>query len=498
MSLFADKLTQWAALRPDAPFVIEAETGRALTYRQCASAVRAMRGFFGETPCGVALTLPGGIANAVTWISALTAGHTLVPLSPNAANEEKFRAAALYQPDILVVEQPEEGAAFARPSATIITQQALEQFIADAISHDGALPPAHEGQLCLTTSGTTGEPKGVCLTERQLAWTAEQVRLSHRLTPADRGLTVLPFSHINAPVVSLCATLLAGATVVIAPRFSRNRFWSWIEDYQITWASIVPAILAILLQTEKPAFLPGALRFVRTASAPLPFVQHQAFERKFGIPVIETYGLSEAASQVTANPVPPGQNKPGSVGLPIGVSLRICSPRTEDALGDLQDVAPGATGEICVRGPSVISAYWGGAGANSFQDGWFRTGDLGYCDEDGYVYITGRLKEVINRGGEKIAPREIEEVLLAHPAVKEVAVAGRPDPIYGEQVIAYVVPAGAWDAHLEQDLRALCLRRLSPHKVPTAFVALDALPRNRTGKIIRQLLGKEQELLVAG
>jgi acyl-CoA synthetase (AMP-forming)/AMP-acid ligase II len=251
------------------------------------------------------------------------------------------------------------------------------------------------------------------------------------------------------------------------------------------------------LETDKPAFLPGSLRFVRTGSASLPAADLLAFEARFGIPVIETYGLSEAASQVVANPVPPDIHKPGSAGRPVGVALRICYPRTDGRRERLRDVAPGETGEICIAGPSVISAYQDNAGQEAFQDGWFRTGDLGYLDEDGYLFIRGRLREVINRGGENIAPREVEEVLLRHPAVREVAVVGRPDPIYGEQVVAYVAVRSAWSEQMAQELHEYAARRLSPQKVPVDFVALDALPRNPTGKIERRLLRAREQARAA-
>ncbi len=286
---------------------------------------------------------------------------------------------------------------------------------------------------------------------------------------------MLLFFHVNGPVVGLCASIMAGSTIVIARKFSRSHFWSWIEAYDVTWASIVPTIVAILLGTSLPApqaglpaFLPGALRFIRTGAAALPATDLRAFEAKFGIPLIETYGLTEAASEVTANPVPPGRHKPGSADVPVGVSLRICRPRNEliqpaqhpDGLrpncvqagckectdGDdrMHDVPRGETGEICISGPSVISAYYGNADKEAFQDGWFRTGDIGYQDEEDYLYITGRLRDVIIRGGENIAPREVEEVLETYPAVREAAVIGRPDAVYGEQVVAYIVMNGSW------------------------------------------------------
>ncbi|GAC1567648.1 MAG: hypothetical protein NVS3B14_14330 [Ktedonobacteraceae bacterium] len=261
----------------------------------------------------------------------------------------------------------------------------------------------------------------------------------------------------------------------------------------------MPTILAILLKTEKPAFLPGTLRFVRTASASLPVAHLKAFEEKFGIPVIETYGLTEAASQVAANPVPPGLHKAGSVGLPVGVSLRICHPGTDDCQQGLQDVATGASGEICIKGLGVIQSYWGNEDQESFRDSWFRTGDLGYQDEDGYLYINGRLRDVIIRGGENIAPREIEEVLHAHPAVQDVAVVGRPDNIYGEQVVAYVILHDAWNpTGSVESLRDYAAQNLSSHKVPADFIVLDSLPRNHTGKVDRHFLreGNPQQLRV--
>jgi acyl-CoA synthetase (AMP-forming)/AMP-acid ligase II len=486
-------LTQWAARQPDKPCIIEAETGRALSYIQYLKAVHALRAFLGDEPRCIALALPGGIASAVLWLSALSGGHLLVPLAPNAGDAEKARVTGKYRPDFIFVDRTEDVQGFGRSHARVITRDMFEPLLERGLrGEQPALSPV-EGRVCLTTSGSTGEPKGVILTERQIAWTAEQIHLSHQLTPQDRGLTVLPFFHVNAPVVSLCSTLMAGSTVVIAQRFSRRRFWSWIDEYEITWASIVPTILAILLETERPAFLPGALRFVRTASAPLPAADLEAFEARFGIPVIETYGLSEAASQIVANPVPPGRHKPGSAGLPVGIALRICYVRGGNGAQRLRDVAPGEIGEVCVSGPSIIKAYADGASKESFQDGWFHTGDLGYQDEEGYVFLTGRLRDVINRGGENIAPREIEEVLLTHPAVRQAAVVGRPDAIYGEQVVAYIVPQGEWNAQQMAHLLQYAAQKLSPHKVPVDFIAVDALPKNPTGKVARHILRAHEQ-----
>ncbi len=347
-------LCQWARTQPEAPFLIEAETGREIPYAHALAAVNTMRHFLGNAPRCIALALPGGLVNAVIWLSALSGGHQLIPLSPQASDEEKVRMVNKYKPDIIYVEQMENAERFRCPTARIITLQMCDALINYAPYQVQTRMTPQEGRVCLSTSGTTGEPKGVVLSESQIAWTAGHVCSSHQLATQDRGLTVLPFFHVNAPVVSLCSSLLAGSAVVIAQRFSSRNFWWWIEHYQITWASIVPTIVAMLLRTDVPDFIPSVLRFVRTGSASLPAADLQAFEARFGIPVIETYGLSEAASQIVANPLPPGLHKPGSAGLPIGVSLRICSPRTDKEKAELRDIPQGENGEICVAGPSVI------------------------------------------------------------------------------------------------------------------------------------------------
>ncbi len=490
-----ERLEHWAHNQPDMTFLTDLETGHSLTYLQTLKAARGFQEHLGSDARSIALGLPGGMSAAVVWLAALTGGHQLVPCSPDATDNEKARLAESFTPDLAVVEEASAADGFGPVVKRVITRSELDERVLGWANRRGPLLTAEaygrvdRGIVRLTTSGTTGSPKGVCLRADQFAYTADQIRISHRLTPDDRGLSVLPFFHINAPVVSLCTTMMAGGTLVVAPRFSRSRFWSWIEDYHISWASIVPTILAVLLQTERPNWLPGTLRFVRTASAPLPLVQLMAFEKRFGIPVIETYGLSEAAATVAANPAPPDRYKPGSVGRPIGVNLRVCRPLDDRPIGGLQDVNPGNEGEICISGPNVIDGYDNGASSSSFQDGWFRTGDLGYVDKDGFLFITGRIKDVINRGGEKISPREVEEIILAHPDVRDAAVIPEPDPIYGQRPVAYVVlepnaGAGALDGIQEH-----CASQLSAYKVPAHFEPVAELPRTRTGKIRRHLVG---------
>lgn len=489
-NLLIKSLFYWATRQPDAPFLVKVENGCTWSYQQTLSAVCAFRAWLGEEPRRIALAIPGGMVNAVCWLSALSGGHHLIPLAPQATDEEKLAITRRYQPHILLVEQESDAVGFASAQATVLTRSMCEQVLKKIPSV--SLFPSCEGYVSLTTSGSTGEPKGVILNERQIAWTAEHVRKSHELSPGDRGLTVLPFFHVNAPVVSLCASLLAGSMLIIAGRFRRQQFWNWIEQYQITWASIVPTIVAMLLETEKPAFLPGSLRFMRTGSAALPATNLQAFEARFGIPLIETYGLSEAASQIVANPLPPGIHKPGSAGMPTGIALRICSPRVSKEERALSDVPPGEIGEVCIAGPGVIEAYEQNEERTSFQDDWFRTGDLGYLDTDGYLFLKGRLREIINRGGENIAPREIEEVLQSFPVVREATVIGRPDPIYGEQVVAYLTVRANWNAESDEYLRQHLARCLRPAKIPVALIVVDELPRNATGKIDRRLLREHE------
>jgi acyl-CoA synthetase (AMP-forming)/AMP-acid ligase II len=491
-------LRHWATTRPSAPFIVAIEPARTFSYAAALGAVRDFQRRLGPEPRTILAMLPPGDAMAILWLAALTGGHEFVPLSTEATDEEQARMVARYSPDIFVREGAEETAAPESPGPgqmRLLTRGMLEQDLARWAGRDDAGDAVREwepraGTLHLMTSGTTGSPKGVRLTAAQIAWAADHIRVHHGLTPEDRGLSVLPFFHVNAPVVSLCASLMAGAAVAIAPRFSKRRFWSWIEREGIIWASVVPTIVAILLDTERPDWLPGTLRFARSASAPLPAAQLVAFEQRFGVPLVETYGLTEAASTVAANPVPPGIHKPGSVGLPLGVEICVRAPRQPDQSATSRDLPPGEEGEICLAGPSVITEYEGGEDAESFEDGWFRTGDLGHIDADGYLSITGRSRDMIVRGGNNIAPREIEEVLLEHPGVREVAVVGRPDPMQGEQPEAYVVPKHP-AADLEAELAAFAAQRLSRYKVPAAFHTVEALPHAANGKIQRSQIGEE-------
>lgn len=354
-------------------------------------------------------------------------------------------------------------------------------------------PSSDTGAILLFTSGTTGTPKGVELTHSQVMATVRNVVGAHRLTADDVTYLFLPLFHINAEVIGLLSTLASGGRLVVEPKFSASRFWPVVREFGVTWVSAVPTVIGILTKAPVHAPAPRHLRFVRSASAPLPELHARRFEAMFQVPVIESYGMTEAASQICVNPVPPGLRKLGSAGKPYGIELRVV-----DECGE--ELAAGEVGEIAIRGESVIHRYASGAEpGKGFIDGWFMTGDIGYVDDDGYVFITGRSKEMINRAGQKIMPREVEEVIAREPAVKSVAVIGLPDELYGERIVAYVVAepdARRHELSFKDRLSRLCAETISAYKCPSEYHLVDAIPLGPTGKIQRTRL-REQALAVA-
>jgi long-chain acyl-CoA synthetase len=338
--------------------------------------------------------------------------------------------------------------------------------------------------LLMYTSGTTGAPKGVLLTHRNLLANARNITAEHRLGASDRVLASLPLYHINGLVVTLIAPLFHGGSVVMAERFSARTFWRDAARYACTWINVVPTIVAYLLnQNDEHAFDLSALKFCRSASAALPAEHHRAFETRFGIGVIETMGMTETAAPAFSNPYDAAQRRIGSIGLPSGGEARVI-----DLEG--RDCAPNESGELVLRGEQVMSGYYKRpeeTRAAFTADGWLRTGDLGFRDADGYFYINGRAKELIIKGGENIAPREIDEALLRHPGVLEAAAVGVPDAAYGQEIVAFVVAREATgpDALDAAGLREHCLRELGRYKTPKEFRLVTELPRGPSGKVQR-------------
>jgi acyl-CoA synthetase (AMP-forming)/AMP-acid ligase II len=422
--------------------------------------------------------------DAAALVALIAASRVAVPLDPNAPDTDIARVGAVARPAGLVTVPgpaavpPGAGASRAAEGAGA----AQLPFGVSAFDRSPVTPDSPAGGIFLCTSGTTGTPKGILLRTEQLAYVAGCVVETHQLTRADRGYCSLPLFHVNAEVVGVLAALRAGAYLAVDRKFSRRGFWELIGERGITWINAVPAIISILAMDPPPS-PPPALRFVRSASAPLPLAALERFEKALGVPVIETYGMTEAASMITANPVG-GPRKPGSAGKPAGSEVRI-GPSAGAAAA-----APGEIGLVMIRGAGVISSYASGGRPGAIDaEGWLLTGDLGYLDEDGYLFLVGRSDDVINRGGEKIYPREIEEILLAQPGVHSAAVIGAADDVLGERPVAYVVPdADAVAAEIEGLLRSVCAERLPRHKQPSEFCLLGEMPLGPTGKISRRRL----------
>jgi acyl-CoA synthetase (AMP-forming)/AMP-acid ligase II len=425
----------------------------------------------------------------VSLLAAAMAG-TAAPLNP-AYKEEEFR---FYLDDtsarVLIV--PAEGAEAARraagdqvPLLTIDMDSSGNVTLAGSPGRRNVVPPTVDDvALVLHTSGSTGRPKRVPLAHANLSISAGNVARSYALGPEDVSLCVMPLFHVHGLVASTLATLATGGTVVVPSKFNPLAFWRVARDCGVTWYSAVPTLHQLLLaRADATAASSGRpqgterLRFIRSCSASLAPQVMRDLESAFGAPVLEAYGMTEAAHQMASNPLPPAERKPGSVGRGTDVRISIM-----DASGT--HLPQGERGEVVIQGPNVIRGYENNpeANASSFINGWFRTGDQGFLDAHGYLTLVGRLKELINRGGEKISPREIDEVLLAHPAVAEAVCFGVPHPTWGEEVAAAVVVR---DAVTEADLLAFCRERLADYKRPKQIHITDAIPRTATGKIQR-------------
>jgi acyl-CoA synthetase (AMP-forming)/AMP-acid ligase II len=466
--------------------------GPRLTYAQLREQVAAAADALAELGLGrgdpIALVLPNSVETIVMFLAAATTG-TAAPLNP-AYKEDEFR---FYLEDTeakALVVPPERGEAARRalPSgATLIEvgtddrgRVALASGSRRHSSRRAAAPGSDDVALVLHTSGTTSRPKLVPLQQGKLAYSAENIARTYDLTPDDVAMCVMPLFHIHGLMASTMATLSSGGTLVVPAAFDAMTFWPAAAEHGATWYSAVPTMHQILLlrnRGERPA---GAekLRFIRSSSSALSPETMRQLESRFGAAVLEAYGMTEASHQMASNPLPPGERRPGTVGVETGIRIAVM-----DEHGGL--LQTGEPGEVVIRGQSVIDAYANNPEANSksFTDGWFRTGDQGFLDGEGYLSLVGRLKEMINRGGEKIAPREIDDVLLQHPSVAEAVAFGTPHSAWGEEVAAAVVLKGP---ATEKELIAFARERLADHKVPKKLYLVEQIPRTATGKIQRR------------
>ena len=438
----------------------------------------------------IGIALPNGLPNVVTFLAASMVG-TAAPLNP-AYKEDDFR---FYLEDTAArfLLLPPDGAEEARRAAgDAVPVIAVDMDDAGAVrlsvsGRQAFAPPAVEDvALILHTSGSTGRPKRVPLTHAQLSISARNVAGTYALTADDVSLCVMPLFHVHGLVASTLATLATGGTVVVPAKFNPLSFWRVARDYGATWYSAVPTLHQLLAARAEPGARPAGaekLRFIRSCSASLSPQLMSDLEAAFGAPVLEAYGMTEAAHQMASNPLPPSAHKAGSVGPNTGTTQIAIM----DGAGNL--LKAGERGEVVIRGANVIRGYENNpeANASSFTNGWFRTGDQGYLDPDGYLLLTGRLKEMINRGGEKISPREVDEVLLGHPAVAEAVAFGAPHPTWGEEVAAAVVLKS--DAS-EADLISYCRERMADFKRPKQIHITTAIPRTATGKIQRRVVAE--------
>ncbi|PQE27007.1 peroxisomal-coenzyme A synthetase protein [Rutstroemia sp. NJR-2017a BVV2] len=336
--------------------------------------------------------------------------------------------------------------------------------------------------LVLHTSGTTGRPKAVPLTHRNLTRTMKNIQTTYKLTPADRTMLVMPLFHVHGLLAGFLAPLLSGGSVIVPPKFSASEFWADFITHKANWYTAVPTIHQILLKNPPPTTKPN-IRFIRSCSSPLSPTTFHQLEEQYNAPVLEAYAMTEAAHQMTSNPLPPGKRQPGSVGIGQGVEIRIL-----DLAGE--ELPTGSEGEICIRGENVTKGYLNNEKANqeSFtKDGFFRTGDQGKKDQDGYLFITGRIKELINKGGEKISPIELDNVLARHPAVSEAVSFAIPDEMYGQDIGVAIVlkPDEKLDA---SELKKWVADKLAKFKVPKQVYFTEVMPKTATGKIQRRIV----------
>ena len=486
-------IAQQARTQPQALYAVATETADRIDYagleQQCQRVATLLSAQGTQPGDTVSLVMPNGLNTLRLLLGALYGGWCVNPVNLLSSTEQ-MRYVLEHSDCKLVIASPEWADAVRAVITTLARPVALLVFSADFDAAQDPLPqsatatpdPAADAMaLLMYTSGTTGVPKGVMLTQANLAANAHNISREHGLAPHDRVLAVLPLYHINAFAVTMLAPLAHGGSLAMPPRFSAGSFWQQASGSACTWINVVPTMISYLLEGATPA--PETLRgigFCRSASAALPPAHLQAFEARFGIGVIETMGLTETVAPAFSNPLEPALRKLGSVGRASG-----CEACVIDA--NLQPVPDGSTGEIAIRGPQVMRGYYKNAAATqaSFTpNGWLRTGDLGHRDADGFFFVTGRIKELIIKGGENIAPREIDEVLLRHPAVLDAAATGVPDTHYGQEIMVCIVLREGQAAD-EATLRDFCTTHLGRYKTPKVFHFVRDLPRGPSGKVQR-------------
>ncbi len=489
-------LLHWSAVQGDKVFLYAPENGATLTYGQLSKEAQHFSTWLEEQKISahghVGLYMHNGRQTSTIFLAAMACGRVITPLNLLAPTDQL--AWVLDHSDIEVLfYSPDK-----KQNLLLALEKTKRSFLLCELDPDseegpfmqsqaGTLPPlqANQSALLMYTSGTTGTPKGVLLTHANLLHAARSMASWHSLTEADTVLSSLPIYHINGQVISTITPFVSGGSVVAPHAFSVSSWWNLAIQYQCTWINMVPTIIAYLINAAKSGgTLPSrvelkSIRFGRSASAPLPPEHHREFEALFGITVIEGMGMTESASMVFCNPHDE-RRRYGSPGLPCGVEAKVI-----DADGKL--LGNNVVGEICLRGGNVLNTYYKAEAetAKAFDSqAWLKTGDLGLRDDDGFYFITGRLKELIIKGGENIAPREIDEAVLKHPAVLDAAAVGIPDVNYGQEIMVCIVLKPGLTCS-EEEMRHFCIKELGKFRTPKSILFMDDLPRGPSGKVQR-------------
>ncbi|XP_042503932.1 probable CoA ligase CCL9 [Macadamia integrifolia] len=458
----------------------------------------------------VALTFSNTVEFVIMFLAVIRARATAAPLNAAYTQDEfEFYLSDSESKILLTSEEGNQAAQAAASKLKILHATALLSH-ADGVSGDinlssSSLPDTNTDSdlksvseivndpsdvaLFLHTSGTTSRPKGVPLTQLNLATSVTNIKSAYKLTETDSTVIVLPLFHVHGLLAGLLSSLGAGAAVALpsAGRFSASTFWSDMITYNATWYTAVPTIHQIILDRHlnKPEAVYPKLRFIRSCSASLAPSILNRLEESFGAPVLEAYAMTEASHQMSTNPLPEdGPHKEGSVGKPAGLEMAILDEN------GIQQPA-GVNGEVCIRGANVTKGYKNNPEANkaAFSFGWFHTGDIGFMDSEGYLHLVGRIKELINRGGEKISPIEVDAVLLWHPEVAQAVAFGVPDDKYGEEINCAIIPREGSNIDQEEVLK-YCKKNLASFKVPKKVFITDNLPKTATGKIQRRIVAE--------
>jgi len=492
-------LARQATEYPNRP-ALEAPGRKALTYQELWKHVTDIGNKLksaGASPSDrIALLLPNGPEMAVGFLAASCVACA-APLNPAYRRKELEFYFSDLQPKLLLTSSELDTPAHElahEHGITVINLTTCEDMAAGMFTVSTPEHTPHSDNvdseeinenstaLILHTSGTTSKPKQVPLSHANITTSAANIINVLNLDSDDCSLNIMPLFHIHGLIASLVAPLTAGGRVVCTPGLDPDRFFDWLTEFTPSWYSAVPTLHQIILEQARAnntRLAHCSLRFIRSSSAALPPQVLKKLEAYFECPAIEAYGMTEAAHQIASNPLPPREHKAGSVGLAAGPEIAIMN-------NDSKLVSQGTTGEIVIRGENITNGYTSNPQANreNFINGWFRTGDQGHIDADGYLFITGRLKEIINRGGDNIQPREIDEALMDLDGVSQAVAFSRPHPTLGEDVAAAVVVTPG-SGLCEADIRAFAFERLADYKVPSQVIIIDEIPKGATGKLQR-------------